>query len=701
MRPAELNRYFADLTSLPGVGPKTAALLQKVAGPRIIDLLLTGPTGLIDRSYRPKVGEAILGRVATVTVTVTAHTPPPTGRRLIPYRILTADDTGYLTLVFFRAKREWLETRYPVGTSLTVSGTIDDYGGARQMTHPDYMLRPDHDETLPEVEPVYPLTAGLTLPTYRRAVAAALRRVAPLAEWRAPPLEGDGAPPLPDWADAVRTLHAPQSERDLSPSSPARRRLAADELLSNQLALSLIRHRRQQIAGRALPGDPTLMEGGRAALPFRLTAAQDQALAEIVADMQSPARMVRLLQGDVGSGKTMVAFFALLQAIGSGVQGALMAPTEILALQHEETLRPLCDRLGLSLVTLLGRDKGPERAAKRRGVAEGYVPLVIGTHALLSEDVVFRDLGLIVVDEQHRFGVTQRLSLQEKGRRADILVMTATPIPRSLALTTYGDMSVSQIREKPPGRKPVATRALPTTRLDEVMSAIGRAAARGDQIYWVCPLVEENDQLALTSVTERAASLADATGLDIAAVHGRMSPQEKDAVVARFARGDADVLVATTVIEVGVNTPNATIMVIEHAERFGLAQLHQLRGRVGRGDKPSSCLLLYSTGDGEQLGKTAKARLNTLRETEDGFVIAEADLALRGPGDALGTAQSGQARFRFGDLSAHKDVLEWAHQEAADIVRHDPYLDTKRGAALRTLLYLFGQDEAARRLRSG
>ncbi|MEM9234390.1 MAG: ATP-dependent DNA helicase RecG, partial [Pseudomonadota bacterium] len=658
-------------------------------------LILTPPTGFIDRSYRPLLAEAEPGRVATVEVTIDKHTSPPGGRKNLPHKILCSDASGYVTLIYFHARPDWLHRTFPEGSRRIVSGKIDDYSGERQITHPDYIAEPDKGG-IPLGEATYALTAGLTSAVYRKAVGEAVSRMPHLPEWLTIP-DGDETP---GWNDAVARLHAPASPLDLRSDAMHRERLAFDELLSNQLALGLIRHRRQKMAGRSLIGDESLTAPARKALPFALTGDQEKVLAEIHEDMATPSRMVRLVQGDVGSGKTMVALLAMLRAVEAGAQATLMAPTEILAQQHYETIAPLCDTLGLSTALVLGRDKGPARKATRAGIEKGYVQVVIGTHALFSSDVEFSDLGLVVVDEQHRFGVSQRLSLQDKGRRSDVLVMTATPIPRTLALTTYGDMEVSQIREKPPGRKPVTTVAMPLERIEDVVAAVGRAIAKGDQVYWVCPLVADAEGLDLTSVETRTAALEQRFGERVGMVHGQMKSEEKDAVIESFSRGDLSVLVATTVIEVGVNTPNATVMVIEHSERFGLAQLHQLRGRVGRGEKPSSCLLLYAASEGG-LGETAKARLNILRETEDGFRIAEEDLALRGPGDALGTAQSGLPDFRLADLNQHGGLLEKAAQTAKLIIHEDPDLATKKGAALRLLLYLYGQDDAVKRFRAG
>ena len=694
MRPSILNPLFADVTALTGVGPKIATLIGRAAGSRIVDLILTPPISVIDRSFRPKILEAPLGQLATFEIMIDRHDPPPKGRRL-PYKVICSDDTGFVTLVFFHGRPDYLQKVLPEGKKRLVSGKIEDFKGALQITHPDYVVDPDKPEEMPVYEAVYPLTAGLSATVMRKAATQAIGRAPELPEWQDEAWLK--ARQWSSWKTALDSLHAPQSQNDLSLLTPARMRLAFDELLANQLALMLIRNARVKSKGRAITDNGRLAAKAKSMLPFEFTNAQKHALKETFDDLRTPDRMVRLLQGDVGSGKTIVAFFSILAAVESGAQAALMAPTEILARQHLETLTPYAEAAGVRMEILTGRDKGAGRAEKLARVEDGEIDILIGTHAIFQETVSFKDLALVVIDEQHRFGVHQRMTLTQKGIKPDLLVMTATPIPRTLALTAYGDMDVSQITEKPPGRKPVDTRTIPLTRLEDVIAGVKRAAEKGEQAYWVCPLVEESDLIDLTAAEDRFETLKAVLGDRVGIVHGRMSGPEKDAVMERFHNRDLAVLIATTVIEVGVNAPNATIMIIEHAERFGLAQLHQLRGRVGRSDKPSSCILLYKA----PLGETAKARLQILRETEDGFLIAEEDLRLRGAGDLLGAAQSGFPIFRLADLAVHGELLAAARDDAKLIMDRDPKLKTSRGEALRSLLYLFSRDDAVRLLSAG
>ena len=691
MRPQILFPLFAEIRTLSGVGPKLEKLIAKVAGPLLRDLALDLPVGVVDRSYRPTIAAAEAGRIATVEVTVLDHLPPRVKSQ--PYKVRVSDATSTMELVFFRAKTDWLAEILPVGLRRVLSGRIERFKDRPQMAHPDFIVTPDDAASLPQHEAVYGLTEGLPAKSMAKAVRGALDRVPPMPEWQ------DAAwrkvRGFPSFGEALTTAHAPVHEADLSPMTAARQRLAYDELLANQLALVLIRARLREGKGRAISGTGKLKAKAVAALPFALTDAQLNALAEIEADMKSERRMLRLLQGDVGSGKTVMSLLAMLGAVEAGLQAALMAPTELLVRQHYGTLEPFCRAAGVRLAALTGRDKAG-REQILADLKDGKIDILVGTHALFSDDVAFRDLGLSVVDEQHRFGVHQRMTLQAKGR-ADVLVMTATPIPRTLALTAYGDMEVSKILGRPPGRQKIDTRVMSADRLDELVAHLRTALDRGERAYWVCPLVDESEKIDLAAAEERAVMLRGALKLNVGLVHGKMKAAERDAAMAAFKAGETRLLVATTVIEVGVDVPEATIMVVEHAERFGLAQLHQLRGRVGRGTGKSTCMLVYHGG----LGESAKARLATMRDTDDGFVIAEKDLELRGAGEMLGTRQSGEAEFRLASLSAHGELLAAAHDDARLMLSRDPELQSPRGQALRVLLYLFGRDEAVRYLRAG
>ena len=693
MRPAILFPLFADIRTLSGVGPKLEKLIAKVAGPKLADLAFDLPVGVVDRSYRPKLAAAEAGRIATVEIAVLDHLPPRIKSQ--PYKVRVSDETAVMELVFFRAHADYLTAQLPVGQRRVLSGRIEKFKDRLQMAHPDYIVAPEEIASFPLHEPVYGLTEGLTARPMAKAVRGALEKVPQMPEWQDAAFvkqrKWDG------FRAALESAHAPAHESDLAPTTAARQRLAYDELLANQLALLLIRASLRGNKGRPVFSTGKLKALAVAALPFALTDPQLEALAEIEKDMAGEKRMLRLLQGDVGSGKTIVALLAMLGAVEAGLQAALMAPTELLVRQHLASLEPYARAAGVRLGCLTGREKGAGRETTLAKLAAGEIDILIGTHALFSEDVAFKDLGLAVVDEQHRFGVHQRMQLQSKGKPADVLVMTATPIPRTLALTAYGDMDVSKITGRPPGRKPVETRVMGAGRMDDLITHLRTALDRGARAYWVCPLVEESEKIDLAAAEDRAVMLRQALGLNVGVMQGKMKAAERDAAMAAFKAGETQLLVATTVIEVGVDVPEATIMVVEHAERFGLAQLHQLRGRVGRGAAKSSCILLWH----EPLGETAKARLKTMRDTDDGFVIAEEDLRLRGPGEVLGKRQSGVEEFRMADPAAHADLLAVAHDDARLILARDPDLKSPRGEALRTLLYLFGRDEAVRYLRAG
>jgi ATP-dependent DNA helicase RecG len=691
-RPLELEPIFRPVSDIGGVGTHTSRMLIKVAGPEIVDLVWHLPFGLLDRRHTPKIGALKEACVATLELTIDQH-ERGIGNR--PYKVRARDETGFIQLVYFNVRGPWLLRQLPVGERRLVSGKVEFFNGLPQMSHPDAIMRVEDRDRIAIVQPIYRLTTGLTAPMLDRMMRAALALLPVLPEWLDPALKAQRG--WPDWRAAVTNVHSPESEADLLPETPARLRLAYDELLAHQLALALVRDQNRRAGGRSNVGDGELRERARATLPYRLTGAQERVLAEIVHDMADHHRMLRLLQGDVGSGKTIVALLAMLAAVETGRQGVLMAPTEILARQHYATINPICERIGVAVALLTGRDKGKPRARTLDALSDGRVNILIGTHAVFQEDVVYADLGLAVVDEQHRFGVDERAALTAKGKGVDTLVMSATPIPRSLTLAAYGDMDVSRIDEKPPGRTPIDTRLVAMERLDEVLAGLGRAIAGGARIYWVCPLIEESDESDLAAARARHALLQARFGARAGLVHGRMKGVERDAVMTGFASGALDILVATTVIEVGVDVPEASVMVIEHAERFGLAQLHQLRGRVGRGAAASTCLLLYAS----PLGGVARERLSILRETEDGFRIAEEDLRLRGAGDVLGTKQSGMPDFKLADPVRHGDLLAIAADDARLIMTRDAALATPRGEALRTLLYLFRRERAVRYLRSG
>ena len=700
MRPHALIPLFASATDLSGIGPRMQVLLKKalrlppgINESRVIDLLWHTPTGVIDRRATPTVVEAVPGTIATLQVRVLKHRPAPRGNSKAPYKVTCEDDTGRLDLVFFHAERKFIERQLPEGTTRFVSGRIEFYNDRKQMAHPDYIVAPEAREDLPLLEPVYPLTAGLSGKILLKAARQAVERLPSLPEWQEVSWLRERG--WPDFRIALGRLHQPEAAEDVSAGSAPWQRLAYDELLAGQLALALVRQNLKKQPGRSVVGNGRIRAQIADALAFALTNSQRLALNEIAEDIAAPHRMLRLLQGDVGSGKTIVALMAMAMAVEAGAQAALMAPTEVLARQHAETIAPLADHSGLRLGLLTGREKGRARAELLERLKAGEVDILIGTHALFQPDVEFNDLAFAVIDEQHRFGVHQRLALQTKGRRggANLLVMTATPIPRTLLMTHYGDLDVSRLTEKPAGRKPIVTKSIPVNRMERLIDRMRAQLEEGAQVYWVCPLIESTGKSELAAAEERHAHLAQVFGAGkVGLLHGAMSGTAKDQVMAAFANNHLKILVATTVIEVGVNVPNANIMVIEHAERFGLAQLHQLRGRVGRGTRESFCMLLYLP----PLGEAARQRLEMMEETEDGFLIAEKDLELRGGGEVLGARQSGMPEFRVAEVPNFPELLAAARDDANLILSRDPELKSARGEALRVLLYVFECDEAVR-----
>src|SRR6202790_1983093 len=645
MRPALLNPLFAPVTSLAGVGPRQDKLLRYLLGrdetPRLVDLLLHLPASVIDRRARPKVRDAVPGTVVTLEVTVDRHRPTPPRNPRAPHLVYASDDTGDVVLTYFRSPPGYVEKLLPVGAKRYVSGTVQMYDGMLQITHPDRVVDEAGFAKLSGIDPVYPLTEGLALGSLRRAVAQALQKLPALPEWISP--EVIRRCKFPDIAEPLNLVHVPVELTDILPEGPFWSRLAFDELLAGQLALALVRAQLRRPAGDRHAGDGHLRNRIIDALPYALTGSQREAAAAITEDLRQPVRMLRLLQGDVGSGKTVVALLAAAAVTEAGKQAALMAPTEILARQHIKTIAPLAERAGMRVAILTGREKGKERRDILARLEAGEIDFLVGTHALIQDDVAFKALALAVVDEQHLFGGGERLALTAKGEAVDVLVLSATPIPRTLVLTYFGDMDVSELREKPAGRQPIDTRAVPMSRLSEVMEGVGRALSAGKLVYWICPLVEESETVRLTDAEQRFDSLKARFGDKVGLVHGKMRGTDKDRVMAQFVAREIGLLVATTVVEVGVDVPAATIMVIENAELFGLAQLHQLRGRIGRGSEASTCLLLYK----EPLSEMSTARLKVIRETTDGFRIAEEDLKLRGEGDVLGVRHSGLAGYRI------------------------------------------------------
>jgi ATP-dependent DNA helicase RecG len=699
-RPPALDPLFRSLRSIKGVGPQLGALLNRFFGSDgdaiALDLLMHMPVGIVDRRRMEGVARTFVGHTATLRLHIDRHVaPPPRGKATKRHIVFAHDESGEIQLVYFGAQGNWVEKLLPVGEERFVSGTIGFFNGMKQMTHPDYVVDVADFETMPLVEPVYPLTHGLTTKTLTRLVRATVETLPEMPEW----IVADRMKQFgwPSFHDAMTRVHVPREPADSELWGPARMRLAYDEYLAGQLALLIVRSTLVAARGisRRFTGEITARV--KSALPFTLTDGQQLAVDIIHDDLAAPTRMSRLLQGDVGAGKTVVALMAMAAVAESGAQSALMAPTELLAAQHFRTLQPLAEKAGLSIALLTGKQPAAERRVILEGVANGAINIVAGTHALFQGAVEFANLGLVVVDEQHRFGVSQRLALTDKGKHADLLVMTATPIPRTLVLTRFGDMDVTTLRDKPHGRQPIDTAVLSISEYDRVVARLRARIAEGAQAFWVTPLVEESEVLDIVSAEDRFAALKQVFGDQVALVHGRMSAAAKQEVMDRFQRNETKILVATTVIEVGVDVPNATIMIIEHAERFGLAQLHQLRGRVGRGSQRSACLLLYK----DPLSETAKARLETIRDTEDGFVIAERDLELRGQGDLLGTRQSGMPGYHLAVADVHKHLLEYAHGDARAIWKDNPGLTGEHGEAVRGLLYLFRKDLALPLIRAG
>lgn len=704
MRPECLFAYFRSVSSLKGVGTVTLPALYRLLGEgaTLRDVLFHLPSSATDRRTLYRAAEAPLDALASLQLTIEAHYPPPAskGRRKTPYRIACSDGSADVLLVFFNVASDYLKKQLPIGESRIISGRLERYDGVLQMTHPDVIARIEQREAVLKIEANYPLTYALSHKKLRSLCEQALALCPNLPEWQMPQVQAQQ-----QWVSfraSLARLHSPHELADVQPESPFRARLAYDELLAHQLSLAVVRERTVKQQGIVIQGASAMQAQCLASLPFALTQGQQTVLVEIAADMASGNRMLRLLQGDVGSGKTIVALLALLPLLEQGYQAAFMVPTEILGKQHLHSLQQLTAPLGIKVAMLSGKLPSAERARIEAQIQSGELQLVIGTHALFQQSVAFHRLGMVIIDEQHRFGVKQRLALSSKGQHPHVLLMSATPIPRSLTMTVYGDMDCSVLYEKPAFRKAIDTRVVPLSRIHEVVDGIKRALTKGTKVYWICPLVEEPDESArpegdLAAAEERFRVFRQVFGERVALVHGQQKPEEREQFMQGFVGNKYDVLVATTVVEVGVNVPEATIMVIEHAERFGLAQLHQLRGRVGRGAEQSSCILLYSP----KCSAVAQERLKIIRESNDGFRIAEEDLSLRGAGDVLGTRQSGLPDFYFADVATHRELMRLARDDVKWILHHDAMLHTERGKALRVLLYLFGYDDALRFIHAG
>ncbi|HWJ71253.1 MAG TPA: ATP-dependent DNA helicase RecG [Sphingobium sp.] len=688
MRPDILNPLFTESAALKGVGAASIKPLERLGLMRAVDLAFHLPASWIERQRVRRLAEAETGRM--IGLVLTARDYRASGSARAPFRVLATDEAGdMVSIVYFGKNSGWPRKLFPLDEPRFVSGRLDRFGDDLQIVHPDHVVEPGEAGAIPDCEPVYGLSDGIANGRMRDLVAQAVTRAPDLPEWIEPGLHGRKG--WPGWRAALGTAHEEPA------AHAARARLAYDEIFASQLALMLLRASTRRRRGMPVAGDGSLRD--RLSLPFTPTGAQRRVFGEVEGDMAQAVPMLRLLQGDVGSGKTLVALMALLNAVEAGGQGAFLAPTEILARQHFASLQGMLAGLPVNIAILTGREKGKVREATLMGLADGSIHILVGTHAIFQQAVAYRNLTLAVIDEQHRFGVSQRLMLTAKAERTPhLLVMTATPIPRTLTLTQYGDMDVSRLDEMPPGRQPIDTRVISDERLEEIVGAIGRHVGSGRQAYWVCPLVEQSEDGDEAAAEARAVMLKARFGADVVGVvHGQMPGPEKDAVMEAFSAGRIRLLVATTVIEVGVDVPNATLMIVEAAERFGLAQLHQLRGRVGRGDQRSYCMLLH----GQNLSETARARLALMRETNDGFRIAEEDLRLRGAGEILGTRQSGEQRFRLATPEQIQEMLTAAHDDARLLMDRDGGLDSERGQAARTCLYLFERDAAISLLASG
>ncbi len=691
MRPSLLYNLFADLNNIKGVGPKRYQAYQRLGCTKVLDLLFHYPNNILDRRASPDMRMSYDGQIVTLLVRIDRYIVPSSKRA--PYKIICSNETGVIALIYFNGV-ELIKNKYQIGQKIVISGKIEKGIDRFQMTHPDIVAPESDFEKIKSLEPIYPLTYGLNNKYLSETIRNIIKFLPKLPEWL--PDDILNSFKLPSWNEAIYNIHHPKSASDVLQNTKAKDRLAIDELLAQQLSLQIARKNALKKPKLPLNFTGNLFNEMRKVLPFSLTQDQEDAISEISKEQSSSSRMVRLLQGDVGSGKTIVALSAALNAIEAGFQAAIMAPTEILARQHYNGLNEICKKLGINCQILVGKSKIGEKREALSSISDGTGQLIIGTHAILQEKVIFNKLALVVIDEQHRFGVEQRQALLNKGINSDLLLMSATPIPRTLSMVSYGDLDITVIKSKPKSRKPIVTKLLPSSRLEESIDRLKEAVLSGVKAYWICPLIEESEKSSLVNVTHRYNNLLSVMPNKVGLLHGQMKPEEKNDVMERFISGVIQVIVATTVIEVGVDVPDATVMIIEEAQNFGLSQLHQLRGRVGRGDKPSSCILIYN----QPIGRVSYERLKIMRNSEDGFEIAQRDLDTRGSGEVLGTKQSGLPNFKNFDFWTQSSLIEVVNKLSSSIINQDPLLSSVKYKNLTTLLHLYGYDKSLSYLSS-
>lgn len=707
-----IDYFFQSLASIKGVGAKNLSFFAKLFRrkediPIYKDLIFHLPHTILKINKNPDLAKVEPGENIIIKTEVLYFEEVPLRSGIKKYyRIVTKADNRFLNLIFFNAKKAYLEQQLPIGSTKVICGKIEQYNGKLQITHPSHILPETSFTKTKDLQPIYPLTEGISNKFLSGIIARIIYEMPELEEWQDTEFKRQNN--FLSLKKSLYEIHSPNNSTAHMSDSNYRRRLEYDELLANQLALAISRGKVAKQQGNIIDNERALIKALLKQLQFSLTEAQISALKEISTDLKSANKMFRLVQGDVGSGKTIVGLITLINVIESGYQSAFMAPTEILARQQYESLNQIISgnailQEAIKPVVIVGGLKQSEKAKIQLEISEGKYNLIFGTHALFQEKVSFKNLGAIVIDEQHRFGVTQRMQLAHKGDKTHILLMTATPIPRTLSMTIYGDMDVSIINEKPAGRKPIDTRIIPVSKTGNLVESLKQEVAQGSQIYWVCPAVEEkdkeffnNENRKLASAEERFKTLKKIFKDKVVLVHGKLKADKKNKAVEKFREGKASIMVATTVIEVGVNVPTANVIIIENAEMFGLSQLHQLRGRVGRGKKQSSCILLY----GKTLSENGAERLKILRETEDGFKIAEEDMVLRGSGDLLGTKQSGMPDFKIATLPNNKDLLFAARDQVKIILNKDPSLKSEQGKNLRNLLYLFEYDNLLNNLNA-